>query len=101
MTERMELLLAVGVALERREAQEQPPSVGERYVLANRARGPVLSLVTLDHNLRAGRKGVLRESQPVQIIRAAAFDHPGDRLAVVPFDIHVDPGVRIAHLPLD
>ena len=50
---------------------------------------------------RAALCGVVGYTQAYQLIRAAAFDHPGGDLAVRILDVDVEPGVGIHHVPLD
>src|SRR5690242_8233615 len=91
--------LAFRITFPRLQAEKQLSAVGKCDALANRTSGLVLGLVALDHDLGAGRQRVLGKAEPVQIVRAAALDHPGYHLAVVALHVHVDPGVRIGHFP--
>src|ERR1700680_3128032 len=95
------LLLLVRSTLTGLQAEEQLSAVGKRHVFADPSSGPVLGPIALYHDLGPGGKGFLREPESVQIVRAAAFDHPSGYLAIVAFNVHVNPGVRIRYFPFD
>src|SRR5713101_1026359 len=90
----------VRFALRPLQAKEQLSAVSERDALPDCLSRAVLGLVAIDDDLGPGRNGILRETKSVQIIGAAAFNHPGDHLAVLTLNVNVDPRVRIGHFPL-
>src|SRR4029077_16935885 len=75
--------LGFRITLPRLQTEEQLSAVGERNAFAARTGGEILGLVALDHDFGARRQLILFEAEPVQIVRASAFDHPSDYLAVI------------------
>src|SRR5690606_28540759 len=84
----------------RRPAEEQPLAVAEQERPPDRRVAPVSSLIPLDRQLRARRHRLRRDPPPEQRVRAAAFDHPRHRLAVVADDLEMEPRMRIDPLDL-
>src|SRR5437899_6816821 len=77
------------------QPEEELFAVSKGNVSADGASGTILRLVAFDCDVGSRRKGFLRQPESVQIVRAGAFDHPGDRLAIGPLDVNVNPGVRV------
>src|SRR6185312_16778213 len=67
---RLELLL--GRPLRLGQSEEELLAAGKRDVSADGTRGTVLGLVALDRDLGSGRQRLLRQAEPVEIVRARA-----------------------------
>ena len=89
-----------GPALRFRQSEEELSAVSKGNVSADAASRPVLRLVALDQDLGSRRQRLLREAESVEIVRAGAFDHPGDRFAIRALHVDVNPGVRVGQFPL-
>src|SRR5262245_14377718 len=81
-------------------AEEQLAAVGERQVTAVAGVGPILREESLNDDLGARRKRVLREPSPKQGVRRPALNHPLHGLAIGSLDLEMDPAVRIDPLHL-
>src|SRR5687767_5156345 len=78
-----------------RAAEEQARAVGEDEVPPDGFVRPVLRQVSLDDQRRPDRHGLAGDALANQLIRAAAFNHP-----FLALDLHMEPGVRVHHVPL-
>src|SRR6185295_18923161 len=80
--------------------EEQSATVGELDIAAHGLVRAVARTVTADHEVGADRNRVLVDAFAHQGVRAAAFDHPLDGVALVVEHGDVDPRVRVDELHL-
>src|SRR6185436_4488787 len=79
--------------------KEQTRAIREYEVPADRLQSAVLRTIAFDRQFRTDRHGVLRHTHANQLIRTAALDQPLGHLAIRFLHRHVEPGMRIDHLP--
>src|ERR1700681_306126 len=72
-------------------AQKQSSSIGQDEIPPNSPVRSVLRLIALDDELYSDRQGILRHTQPDELVRGAAFNQPRHHRAIRALDVDVEP----------
>ena len=93
------MLLLIWSGLSGRVTEKEPLPIGEYEIPSHPSVSTIFGLIRFDVEHRTNRDRLFRHSQSDQRIRAAAFNHPLDGLAVGSFHIDVKPRMGIDHFP--